>query len=359
MFQPGDLHNFGRRVTHVERASGSFFQKPRSVFWENLFFGETSPLERIFSSGENLGSRASYEDFGKPHFCLELQFTDASEGGLSRAIDSSELLNENRIQAIQRFGWLLAYCYIFGIRDLHRGNLVLTSRGLQPIDAEVVLTKLVLPHETLLLPFKSNSFASSGIGQLFPSPDSISPGDTVNLLRGYFACFEAIIRCRPAILSALNEIVREYSHVPVRHILRDTADYRSWGKESEREFFPEELVQLERGDIPYFFKFIGSPHLYYYSSADGDYSEVNVPARFKPGADREALHPETLLSESRIVYELLPSGALFLARSLLPKSYEGITSIDSGIRLSSGPTTLEIATKFGTWTTSRFRQEHP
>ena len=32
------------------------------------------------------------------------------------------------------------------------------------------------------------------------------------------------------------------------------------------KFFPEEIEQLERGDIPYFFHYLGSKHIYYISN---------------------------------------------------------------------------------------------
>ena len=53
--------------------------------------------------------------------------------------------------------------------------------------------------------------------------------------------------------------------IPIRHIMRDTVQYRKWLEDQEVpviSFCSDELKQLERRDIPYYFKFLGDPNLY-------------------------------------------------------------------------------------------------
>jgi len=140
-----DLHNFGRSVQKVGRASGTYYQKPRPVYWERLFFGVDSPLASFFGKGG--------AEFQPKHalFNLETEI-DADFTGLSREVLSVPASVERN--HFYSFGVLLAYCYVFGVRDLHRHNILRTATHLQVVDAEVVLVKLLLPNETLLLPFK-------------------------------------------------------------------------------------------------------------------------------------------------------------------------------------------------------------
>src|ERR1017187_4327930 len=147
-----DSHNFGKRVEKIRRARGALLPQPRTVFWEWLFFGKDSPLAEVFHGlGEN--GELPLSSF---LFNLEVEVTEEWLGY------SKELLEEKvdhlAPSHFYGFGILLAYTYIFGIRDLHRQNLILTKSHLQPVDVEVVLTKLVLPSETLLLPFKNMGY---------------------------------------------------------------------------------------------------------------------------------------------------------------------------------------------------------
>ena len=309
-----DLHNFGQKVTQEERASEIYFRKPRPVFWESFFFGKNSPLKNCF---QNLS-------LSEVIFNLEVEVFD-DHGGLSKIVSE---VTESEISPSHAysFGVLTAYSYIFGIRDLHKGNVMRTKTHLQVIDAEAVLSKILLPNETLLLPFKETTFNICAAKKSFNNPQSIDVENITGILLGYFDLFSLVIDSREKLLSIFDEQKEKMLKIPVRHIMRDTANYRKWREQQISPTVPlcqNELSQLERGDVPYFFKFIGDPTLYAYTSPTGDYEAVSVPVEFQKGVDRDAVSPDELLSASRLGNELLPTGSLFLLKKLLPHGFTG------------------------------------
>src|ERR1700693_2492220 len=99
MLHQADSHNFGQRVTKLDWASGSFFQKPRPIFWEWFFFGNTSPLCDLYRSAA-------------PWFNLEIDFDSDGVHGRAREVIGQNDADPNDLDFLN-FGRLLAYCYIF------------------------------------------------------------------------------------------------------------------------------------------------------------------------------------------------------------------------------------------------------
>jgi len=56
-----------------------------------------------------------------------------------------------------------------------------------------------------------------------------------------------------------------------------------------------EKVQLERGDVPYFFKFIGSDQLLFLTDKSNSESEVLDISEFRTDIVRHAKHPKLLI----------------------------------------------------------------
>lgn len=348
MAHSADLHNFGQRVKTVARASGNFYQKPRTLFWEWLFFGADSPLKIVIGRDD----RSPLSGL----FRLEVEFTGPDFCGQVREVVEEPALHRDPAGCLEQFGALLGYCYAFGIRDLHRFNLVRLSTGGQVIDAEVVFAKLLLPHETLLLPFKDIAFQEAGIGALVPTPDDLTPDLCIHLFRGYTAALSGLADHVPEILSCIEGENARMARAPVRHIIRDTHRYRNWREQQAQEMYlPEEITQLERGDIPYFFKFIGQPELWYHASFRGDPTRVEVPGRYADAVNREARHPSDLIAERRIRHELLPVGLLFLARTLLPGLWTGDLDLGGRAGLRCKLDRLELSTSHGAYGASRHR----
>lgn len=306
--QVADLHNFGKRVEKIRRDSGVWYQKPRTVFWEWLFFGKSSPLAEVFSiTGENGESQLA-------GFLFNLE-TEVNSEWLGYSREQAEASVERLLPShFYGFGVLLAYSYIFGIRDLHRQNLVMTETHLQVVDAEVVLTKLVLPSETILLPFKNIGYEFAGIGRLANSPKSLTHDQIREVFAGYFDLFKCAIRRKDEIAHALSDL--DLSKHPARVIIRNTPDYlRLLGRTRSQDLMVSESAQMERGDVPYYFKNIGGKSLNWLSSPDTVGEESNL-GRFSSDVQRHAQTASVLLEINLSTSQVMAQGAIQLIRHL-------------------------------------------
>ena len=162
------------------------------------------------------------------------------------------------------FGVLLAYSFAFGIRDLHNQNLVVTESHIQAIDAEVVLTDLILPNESVLLPYKDIEFNTCGANTLRGSIGGFSNDDRRNVFAGYVDTFAAIFKSHAQLCATFDAIDLT---APIRVIVRNTKNYKSHLNRTVpiQDLLSEEVVQLDRGDVPYFFKKLGDERLFYLS----------------------------------------------------------------------------------------------
>ena len=113
--------------------------------------------------------------------------------------------------------------------------------------------------------------------------------------------------------------------------MRNTAHYRLWRENQTPPTIPfctDEFKQLERGDVPYYFKFIGDSNLYTYTTPTGEHEAITAPIEFQKGINRDATNPVELVTASRLSDELLPTGSLYILKMLMPKGFTG--SIDGG-----------------------------
>lgn len=336
----GDFHNFTQAVRRISAPDGSeYFEKPRTLFWEWLFFGFDSPLKRYFKGMD------------QSIFNLKIKFNSEGLTGNVENVFSDESFSLNK-ENLKGFGFLLGYSYVFGLQDLHRENILVTKNGLQVIDVETVFAKFVLPNETLLLPFKDTTFEKSGLGVLLNSIATITPQIVFPLLEGFVSSL------------TLTEINLEQIHIdiktamgdqriPIRIILRDTNKYRHWKTFNfDQPLFDEELEQLKRGDIPYFFKYAGIDDLFYYTHSDGRYASVALSPYFKEKIIRIGVEPQTLLTSCRIKSELFPNGTLVLLKKLMPTNYVGHHSF-SGTEISITSDKYSISSSWGKFEASR------
>lgn len=293
----------------MDRASGVWYRKPRPVIWENLFFGKTSPLASLFSSrGEN-----GQTSLAKYIFNLDVEI-EHDWLGFSREInrvDGVRLHSEH----FYAFGVLTAYAYLFGIRDLHRHNLVLTETHLQVVDAEVVLTDLILPNETVLLPFKDIEFARCGLAAMIDSMDVLSDDDKRQIFSGYFDLFATVYRSQPQLIQIFD---KERLGAPIRVIVRNTRDYKKHldGSAPINKFLSEERIQLDRGDIPYFFKLASHDALFWISSETGEISSVAEFGEFSTDVARHARAPIKLIGDAATIERKMVQGAFLLQKHL-------------------------------------------
>lgn len=302
-----DKHNFGQSVVRVDRGFDTWYRKPRSTFWERFFFGKDSPLRELFlmSGANNSRELASYL------FNLDVEVT---RGWLGFAKEVTRQQPETVRDLWYSFGVLLAYSYIFGIRDLHKHNVLITNKGMQAIDAEVVLTKLMLPCETALLPYKSVPFDVSAISSL-SSSTSLNALKTREIFTGFLDMFGIAFEK----IEDIKRLVRktDASDIPIRVILRNTKDYLSHLSSGVKtaDLLREEQIQLDRGDIPFFFKFLDRRDLFFISSADAGYQKVTSDLGiFQPDVDRHAHGIDELLPNKEALDKKMAQGVLYLCR---------------------------------------------
>lgn len=340
MMEVADLHNFGKSVQRIEHGAGFVYLKPRPIFWEGLFFGRNSLLSYFFNH-----SRLVDQTPGAVLFNLVTR-TESDFAGISEEV-VADSATDNLPSHYYSVGVLLAYCYIFGIRDLHKGNVVRTSSHLQVIDAEVVLSKLLLPHETLLLPFKEVGNSDCGISKVLKLSGQVSAKEISIAFSGYLDVFENVLRNRDGILAALLSVESQMCKIPIRHILRDTIHYRDAKIRTPLvPFFESEIEQLSRGDIPYYFKFMGQELVLEVLDDQWSWKPVAIPEIFKKGAAREAQDFRSLLEVHRIREQLFPAGLLYIAKILF-QAY-GLSKVASdGLNIQLKANRLTVDTPMG------------
>jgi lantibiotic modifying enzyme len=310
VIQYGDRHNFGQQVKPIERASGTWFQKPRSVFWEHLFFGKNSPLKEYFSLvGEN-----GYAPLSSYFFNLEVEIQNVWLGFSRKIVTQPESLKNT--EKFYGFGALLAYCYAFGIQDLHRFNVIETSSHLQVIDAEVVLSKLTLPNETLLLPFKSVNFSVAAIGILASSYESLTTEQAKALFAGYYDICGILLRHANEVKTEMMSAIP--AETPIRVILRNTSAYSEMlaTRNFPDDLLYEEKEQLERTDVPYFFKTAGDSRIYWMQQPGDNGVPVKNSGPFAKDFLRFGLQPNNLLPNGDQLEMKIYQGALFLLKQM-------------------------------------------
>ena len=322
----GDLHNFGQAVRCETMPDGNtWFSKPRTVFWEHLFFGVTSPLRHFFSKPETI-------------FGLTVEPTHPFSVGRCLEVMSDDSTTPNGYYA---FGYLLGYAYLFGIQDLFCENLIRSSKNIQPIDAEIVLSKFFLPHESSLIPFKTTAFEKCGLSLLEPNPNLVNPKNIQEIVEGFVEVLSEASSKAGQIVERIQSEVGS-SQIPIRILLRPTSEYRDW-QESADKYLPEEIEQLNRGDIPYFFKFIGDNSVYFYRGRDAAVAIESTSQDLIESLKNLAVHPSELVCEKRIQDFLLPNGCLYLLKHLVPSGFvEEINSEKFRARFTSQSIVLEI-----------------
>ena len=205
------------------------------------------------------------------------------------------------------FGVLLAYSFAFGIRDLHNQNLVVTESHIQAIDAEVVLADLILPNESVLLPYKDIEFESCGARTLRATMGGLSNDDRRNIFSGYVDTFAAIFKSHAQLCATFDAIDLT---APIRVIVRNTKNYKSHLNRTVpiQDLLSEEVVQLERGDIPYFFKKLGDERLFYLNDKNFGVGTVQDLGRFKTDIDRHAQSPKKLIGNTDLIERKMVQG---------------------------------------------------
>lgn len=269
----GDAHNFGRRVT---MAAGRV-HKPRALLWEWLLLAAESPLRRL------LAQRAQADGLGEDAFgflpTLAFFPSRTGIGGSVQAVRLSPLtaLSKRERHALAVIvGRSLALWSWLGVADLHWENLVLGLDARErivfgPLDVEMILADLALPTETKLLPDADPEYAAicrhaCGVRRVLPYLGKpVGAAQVLAMAGAYLATLAFLDRHARAIAGVFARLPR-LKQTPIRVCLRGTDEYVRAGSEPLwPPLLAAEQVQLERGDIPYFFRFYGRRGIHYYA----------------------------------------------------------------------------------------------
>jgi hypothetical protein len=343
----GDSHNFGRRVA----IRAGRIEKPRTLLWEWLLLAAESPLRRLLDDAaarDGLGDEA----FG---FLPALAFRSprAVHGGAVEkvALDPLPRLSRAGRRDLARIvGRSLALFSWLGVSDLHWENLVLgvDRRGrviFAPLDVEMILTDMALPTETKLLPDTDPEYAAvyrhaAGVRRVLPHLGKpVRAEDLVAMAAAYRGTLDFLDRHARAIAGALARLPN-LRKTPIRVCLRGTDEYvRARSVPPWPPLLDAEAEQLERGDIPYFFRLYGRPGIHYY----GDRA-LRTLARIPLRGDVPKLDPLLRLSRglrSPSRASLREPGLFTVLGAFDDASFEGKHESD-GLSVAFGARTLTV-----------------
>lgn len=269
-FKRADPHNFGRYVTQVD---SNYIHKPRSIFWEWLFLGD-SPLRTI------LESHPSEIFKSLPLLCFNSENYNHGNVELCEVSSLESLSELNIIQAGAVIG-LMSY---FGITDLHKDNVVCGNINgrfvFGPLDIETIFDNVRLPAQTLLLPSRLIDRNRCGTSALFDSQttENLNPKVIFKLTFGFLSALDFLEANSSCFLEDIANFITKYNPV-IRRVLRPTKDYYSFAENQETvnsAMTPSELIQISRGDIPYYFKYTNTDEVYFYSNENlSEYKPVD------------------------------------------------------------------------------------
>jgi hypothetical protein len=327
MQRAGDTHNFGRSVRlHDEH----WVAKPRSTFWEQLFLAEGSRFRGALDS--ILGDEPIADCM--PRLAFDRAPNNPGTTLMERLRVDPILATCDLEYALEALGGLLAVSAWFGLEDLHSGNVMCGADKrtgkfvIFPIDIEVALSDIRLLSNIGLVHIDHGRQKIAGAAPLFNLIRKASPKERLAVPLGYMRTAKKLLLGRTRLAKALRDTKGAYS-APIRVVLRDTRDYvdHQEGRPLSQRidaspFAPEERVQLDRGDVPYFFRTLKDPRIRYYRSADLRKTDFVSPdwamARAKP-----LLQPKEIFGLDDRNEALYEQGAMMLVAQFMPRDFHG------------------------------------
>ena len=228
------------------------------------------------------------------------------------------------------------------IADLHQENIALgiSSNGqiiFTPLDIESALESYTLPSQTHILPSTNVLPELCGLSKFVRLLNNKFDFDCVlALCLGYLESLQILIE-NDRVLSESIFAIDGLDHIPVRLFLRPTREYfgllRNKETPPDPPLFSSEVEQLERGDIPYFFRFLNSHDILYYS-APGKFDKSDISGNLAERAlANSPLYQNKkcplIISESRNVNDLTKAGVLQIIRFLSSKAQPGVYQMNN------------------------------
>lgn len=277
----GDTHNFGHSVSRVD----DWMIKPREVYWEELFLSSESSFRELLNEIIKIDDL----NFKALDVFPRLSFSN-KEGDSPFKSSKISFLNQDKLELsdfsdenFKKIGVSLAVMAYFGMADLHRENIVLAKNKEQgfifgPIDIECLFNDFTLISQTRLLPTHDLSLADCGLSSLDFYIREYHLYDKVGLLIEFY--LKTI-----KILSENEERIFNHASITsgmdkkIRVIISSTRKYYESisTKKDVNNFLDEEFEQMDRGDIPYFFRFANKvDEIQYYINKEGEFKAAKL-----------------------------------------------------------------------------------
>jgi hypothetical protein len=272
----GNFHN-GR--ASVVRCEDNFYLKPRCVLWEFLLLSKASPLLSFLLSEANFASAAL-----QLLQCTTVKkinsLSPLGAGKVLALLEPSQLERPLTNDEASLLGSLIGLVSWLGLTDLHSENVIVGIKPdgfltCTPIDIESAFNDLLLPSQTGLLPSKDIPHNRCGLSSVIEQVKACA-GIRQAFLVGiaYFQTIEELFKLE----KKLEQVHLGFEeNFPSRVFFSPTTQYVNFLKTGvfqpklgNRNLLPEEIIQLNRGDIPYFYRYLFSTSkngIYFLNSA--------------------------------------------------------------------------------------------
>lgn len=263
MFLKGDTHNFGLQ----SRPEENKFVKFRDCWGEEVFLGRHSPVRNALNAlspygpllpGLQIDEVKDPRRAGIPSYELEL-------------FQVRPPLAEEWQQQSARIGASIALIFFTGLSDSHIENIVMGMHEgrlyVCSLDWETALDKLEYPDQSNLFRVVRSgcecgtSFCRVyGLRQLHPA---VNPAAVIE---GFELMAAALTTAQAQLNELLEQAIAKRAFAR-RYLIRDTNSYnKALRAQTWEGFHPEEALQLQRGDVPYFFHFYGDDRLRFWET---------------------------------------------------------------------------------------------
>lgn len=306
-------------------------EKPRCIEWERLFLGDSpfrSELVRLFHAN---GATDPFELFPT------LSFARGAEPDFSGSVERlawSPLFPPLTEPLCARIGAVIGLASWFGMGDLHRQNVAFGALDdgrpvCAPLDIECLLVDHQLPAQSRLIGYHDEKGKGCGLaGFQALLEEAGRPGILVAaVLHGYIGAIVTLTGREREVAAALSS-EPGISRWPIRVILRDTAEYAAilagaGPADGSPALLPSERAQLDRGDVPYYYREAASPEKRWLAKDSRNWAEASAAVSPDLAAFPALGIMRALGSGGRVEWRnkelLLGAGALQLARMLTGK----------------------------------------
>lgn len=259
--EQGDPHNFGKKTT---AKTAKTFHKPRELFWEYFLYSKNSPLKNILPS-----------KLAKALFPLDISLTLQTSKKINK-------LSKGQISPDfwRNTGYLCAWSSLFGVTDLHRGNIIVTKQGPVAIDIETAfLPQPGLEFTGLIGADKDPLKWSTGLAGLYEiSRNGFSSSNLKALLEGFTFVLQWALNNHSKLSGFIQKNQATINACANRFIVRDSRFYEN----PRGKFIPEERIQLTRNDVPFFFTYRDKTGIHYQVDPFGGSSKIkSIPSASK------------------------------------------------------------------------------